>query len=128
MPTGDPGGHFLLALKGTTLMANAPSDTTVILNSVVKRCNAAYEDTLAAELAKGTSNWQAVDRAGNAYLRALPNLTAINAVRAYIACIGRAMTLGIVKKNDGSKLLYAAQVALASLPKPTPPPGRPAAK
>jgi len=100
-----------------------PSPTTTILNSVVKRCNAAYEDTIAAQTAKGLPIWEARTKAREAYMRSLPNLTAPNAVRAYIACIGRAMALEIVTKPEGAKLLYAAQIAMHALPRPSRKPG-----
>jgi hypothetical protein len=100
-----------------------PSPTTTILNSVVRRCNSAYEDTLAAETSRGLPIWEAQTKAKEAFMRALPNLTALNAVRAYIACIGRAMSLEIISKSEGAKLLYAAQIAMNALPKPPRRPG-----
>ncbi|UWZ84553.1 hypothetical protein [Occallatibacter riparius] len=103
----------------TTTTTGVASHTTV-LNSIVKLCNAAYEDTLAAEKARGLEIWKARDKAKEAFMRALPNLTARTSVCAYIACIGRAMALEIVTKPEGAKLLYAAQIAMNALPKPAP--------
>ncbi|UWZ83184.1 hypothetical protein [Occallatibacter riparius] len=102
---------------------DAASHTTV-LDSIVKLCNAAYEDTLAAEKARGLESWKARDKAKEAFMRALPNLTADTSIRAYIACIARAMSLEIVTKPEGAKLLYAAQIAMNALPKPAREAGR----
>lgn len=45
----------------------------------------------------------------------LPTLDRADAVRDFIACVAVGMLLGAITGADGARLLYAAQVATASL-------------
>jgi hypothetical protein len=53
------------------------------------------------------------------------HLTSQANIRGFIACIGHGMLIEIIRKDDGAKLLYAAQTALAALPRELKSAGRP---
>lgn len=50
-----------------------------------------------------------------AYKLAMPKMHDLPSIRAAIACIAQGITLEVFDGRDGSQLLYAAQVALATL-------------
>lgn len=49
--------------------------------------------------------------AGEAYRTALPPLTGAVNIRNFVACVAHGMVLNVFQPSEGSKLLYAAQVA-----------------
>jgi hypothetical protein len=68
------------------------------------------------EIANGT---KASDRAGaeassTAYMNALPGMSSPEETQAFIACVARGTALGIISAGDASRLLYAAQCAIAN--------------
>lgn len=95
--------------------AEFPPDAlpTAALN--VKRC--IVEATAAAARAdeEGLSAGERRRRAAAAYKLHLPVMDDKASVHAYIACIAEGISLNFINGNDGSKLLYAAQVALSML-------------
>jgi len=50
-----------------------------------------------------------------AYKLAMPKMDSLPTIRAAIACVAQGITLEVFDGRDGSQLLYAAQVALATL-------------
>ena len=52
-----------------------------------------------------------------AYRLAMPPLSGYQNICDFIACAGYGMLLGAIKESNGAKLLYAAQVALATVPR-----------
>ena len=55
---------------------------------------------------------QAVDEiAGAAFCKAIPPLRGRANIREFIDCVAHGMLINIIQPNQGSKLLYAAQVA-----------------
>jgi hypothetical protein len=70
--------------------------------------------------------------AGKAFRLAMPPLSGYRNICDFIACAGYGMLMGAIKSESGTKLLYAAQVALAPVPRESktqtrtePPPVRP---
>ena len=55
--------------------------------------------------------------AAKAYRVATPPLSGYQNTCGFIACAGYGMLLGAIKPAHGTKLLYAAQVALTAIPK-----------
>jgi len=53
----------------------------------------------------------ALKAAGEAFRVALPPLTGEANIGDFVACVAHGMVLGVFTANEGSKLLYAAQVA-----------------
>ena len=86
-------------------------------NPAVALCTEVWQKIHAATL-KQTGNVYTADRcAGKAFRLAMPPLSGYQNICDFIACAGYAMLLGAIKEENGTKLLYAAQIALATLPK-----------
>ena len=94
----------------------------------VALCVEGWEKTFRATLQKTGSVYSAKRCAVSVYRMAMPPLTGHQSIRDFIACAAYGMLLGAIKPEHGTKLLYAAQVALAAVPKEgkiqTPPPAR----
>jgi hypothetical protein len=73
----------------------------------------------AAEKAKNEGRSEAVIRKVGrlAYCNALPKLSGATNIRNFIACVTHAMALEILPGSEGTRLLYAAQVAQTALTK-----------
>jgi hypothetical protein len=95
-----------------------------LVNDAVARCCAAWEPAFTAERAKGRSPSHAADEAGSAYLNAMPPLCGYENIQDFIACAAHGIILGAIDEKRGSRLLYAAQIALAAFRAEPKPPGR----
>ncbi|HWG19836.1 MAG TPA: hypothetical protein VG225_04835 [Terracidiphilus sp.] len=87
------------------------------LNVTVQNCCNAYNKALIAERSKGVKGHEAREKAVEKYRDQMPYLSSQANIRGYIACVAHAMLIDIIRKDDGTKLLYAAQIALAALPR-----------
>ena len=76
-------------------------------------CLRATEQTLR----KGKSAQLARHMGRIAYCAAMPKLYGATNIRDFIACVTYAMALDIVPGNEGTRLLYAAQVAHMAITK-----------
>ena len=56
----------------------------------------------------------AAEASGTAYMNALPGMSSPEETQAFIACVARGTALGIISAGDASRLLYAAQCAIAN--------------
>jgi len=86
-------------------------------NHAVALCAGAWEKIHAATLEKTNSPCTAERCAAKAYRLALPPLTGYENICDFIACTSYGMLLGAIKPENGTKLLYAAQIALTTIPK-----------
>jgi len=80
-------------------------------NPAVARCYEAYTQAMkeAIERQKGRIG---VDKAAcKAYCNAMPTLSGLDNIRDFIACVAHGMAMDIIVSAQGTKLLYAAQVA-----------------
>ena len=94
--------------RNTPSAASAPVAAPV---AAVVRCAQAYEEANQAALDQRESEYTA-ERAGKkAYLKVMPPLIGRSNIRDFIACVSQAMCWEIIQPGDGTKLLYAAQVA-----------------
>lgn len=107
------------AMIDTTLTVSAPSDAVpsvpVSANNAVARCMGAWAGAYKAERAKHKSNFEASEVAEKAYRDTMPTLSGYENIRDFIACIANAMLIGAIADNKGTKLLYAAQIALTTV-------------
>jgi hypothetical protein len=110
------------APEAATTHAPAPSHT---LKDAVHNCRRAYNQALTAEKARGKSDHAAETKAAEAYCANLPILTTEGNIRAFIACVAHGMAIGVIGKDEGLKLIYAARTALISMPRESRPVGRP---
>jgi hypothetical protein len=85
----------------------------------IKRCCAAwqraYNATLEGTAGDNFDKMIAAREAGVAYCKAMPPLTGCENIRDFIACAAHGMLINAVPQKRGNQLLYAAQVAIASL-------------
>ncbi len=88
-----------------------PENKPIPENAAVLRCVSAYEDAYRAAMAQRKGEGLASFQAAKAYCKAIPPLTGITNIRNYIACVAHGMLTDIVLSDQGSRLLYAAQVA-----------------
>jgi len=84
-------------------------------NPAVQRCCEARERSLEFSRAKKIGNWDTEKFAAAAYCEAMPNLSGYENIRDFIACAAHGMVIRAIDRNEGPKLLYAAQVALSAL-------------
>jgi hypothetical protein len=92
------------------------------VNPAVALCSAAWKRVYHSAMEKGRGNYCACLDAGLAYRKAMPLLTGSENVSSFIACVAHGILIGAIEGKDGSKLLYAAQVALATVRnQPSPP-------
>ena len=94
----------------------------------VTRCQQAWAAARRDARAKGLQEYKITDLGQRAFCAAMPQLTSLDNIRAFIACIAAGILSGAVSYTDSTRLLYAAQVASTVVPRPTLPrrgPGRP---
>ncbi len=98
------------------------------IGAAIKRCCAAWRHAYNAALqgtpGSGMDKILAAHRAGPAYCQAMPPLSGGKNIRDFIACAAHGILIEAIPQKRANQLLYAAQVALASLnrgPKPRKP-------
>jgi len=87
--------------------------------SAIKRCSAAWKRSFDAFMESapksGFNKLYASQEAAEAYCRAMPPLTSHESIHDFIACTAQGILIGAIPSKQAGQLLYAAQVALASL-------------
>jgi hypothetical protein len=86
----------------------------------VVRCIQSWNRTMMKEVAAGTDILAARRLANASYKMVMPPLVGLANIKDFIACVSHGLLMGTIQSKDSTKLLYAAQVALAaqkSLPK-----------
>jgi hypothetical protein len=84
-------------------------------NPAVARCQVALERAFHAEMDCSRSRMLARKQARDAFRHALPELSSLENVGNFIACIAYAISVGVFVDGEGAELLYAAQISLKSL-------------
>ncbi|HEX4321346.1 MAG TPA: hypothetical protein VHZ52_10610 [Acidobacteriaceae bacterium] len=108
----------------------APASESVLTapepNPAVAYCRQAYRQAFKASREHGKKNYEWESDAREAYRRAMPPLSGRENIRDFIACLAYAMLTRWITSPESTQLLYAAQVANATLDKPAAgKPGRP---
>jgi hypothetical protein len=81
-------------------------------NPAVARCVQAYNSAYDASLQEPENNHRDAERAGKlAYRQSLPPLIGRRNIRDFTACIAHGMLLQVIDTVEGTRILYAAQVA-----------------
>ena len=80
-------------------------------NLVVDQCDQKFSEATEQALKEGKSEKLARYSGRLAYCAAMPKLSGAGNIRDFIACVTHAMALEILPGNEGTRLLYAAQVA-----------------
>ena len=86
-------------------------------NPAVALCTELWQKTHAATMEQTKSPYTADRCAAKVFRMAMPPLSGYQNICDFIACAGYGMLLGAIKEANGSKLLYAAQVALSTVPR-----------
>jgi hypothetical protein len=94
-----------------------PDECPSLKNHAVARCAAAWDNAYRASMLNSKSAYAAGNAAAKAYRQAMPSLCGEENICDFIACAGYGMLLGAIKEENGSKYLYAAQVAFGSIAK-----------
>jgi hypothetical protein len=95
-------------------------------NPAVARCMKAWIRAFKDARTQNKSEYESNKAAVKAYRDAMPSPCGYESVRDFIACVARAMLIGIIDGEDSTRLLYAAQVALGAVRRQPPVP-KPAA-
>ena len=97
--------------------------------AAIKRCTAAWKRSfdayMKASSGSGTDKIFAAHEANPAYCKALPPLAGYASTRDFIACVAHGILIEAIPQKRANQLLYAAQVALASLHYEPNPPKKP---
>lgn len=94
-----------------------PRDRTSRVDRALELCKAEWTRAYQLAQEKGLSAPKALRMASVAYKLAMPKMDSLPTIRASIACVAQGIQLEVFDGRDGSQLLYAAQVALATLRK-----------
>jgi hypothetical protein len=81
----------------------------------VQRCSEARDRCIRECRAKSLNSYDMAKRAAEAYCAAMPDLSGYENIRDFIACTSYGMVNGLIDAIEGSKFLYAAQVASSVL-------------
>jgi hypothetical protein len=81
----------------------------------VLRCQVALERAFRSEMNRSRSRMLARKHARDAFCQALPELSSLENLANFIACVAFAISTGVFADGKGAELLYAAQIALKSL-------------
>jgi hypothetical protein len=90
-------------------------DRTSRADKALAACKDAWSEAYAQAQEKGLPATKALRMAQVAYKLAMPKMDTLPGIRAAIAAIAQGIQLEVFDGRDGSQLLYAAQVALATL-------------
>jgi hypothetical protein len=105
-----------------------PEISSALLNEAVQFCTNAYNKAHSAARAAKEKDYECIKKANRAYKLAMPRLTNYTNMRSFLTCVTYGMIIEVFTYEQGSKLLYAAQIALRSLShetRDTRPAGRP---
>ena len=102
--------------------------TNAARSAAAERCAAEWNRVFREERAKREPEILARRAAAFAYRGAMPSLVDPESIRDFIACTAHGVLIGAIDAKDSSKLLYAAQVALAAQPRSSLPRKRTAAE
>ena len=103
------------AIQPSTVERKLADFSLRLENPAVALCNEVCQKIHAATL-KQTRN-TAERCAGKAFRLAMPPLSGYRNICDFIACAAYGTLLGAIKDENGSEFLYAAQVALATVPR-----------
>lgn len=83
-------------------------------NAAVALCYESYSRALEEAEEQGRGRAAAMLLARDVYRKAMPPLCGRENIRDFIACVAHGMLLKIIDSTEGTRLLYAAQVAQSS--------------
>lgn len=115
------------AIETTPAPIMAEDPIAVPENPAIARCLNAWASAYKLEKAKNNDHFEAVRKGNHSYHKVMPRLSGYENIRDFIACVAHGMLVGAIDGDDGTRLLYAAQVALGAVRR-QPMPEKPAKK
>jgi hypothetical protein len=106
--------QFAIAPASSPLAESLPPVSPAPISLAITRCVETYNRAYKAERASRRDEIAAIRSARRAFRAALPPLVGCENIRDFIACIAQGILLDVIDTADASKLLYAAQVAIAA--------------
>lgn len=115
-----------LAITGpstvTALSPDPPAGAPPSTQAALRKCRAAWQRAFNAKMKSYDSpspidDIFAAKEAAKAYSAAMPALAGPDGIRAFIACAAHGILIGAIPVDRAGSVLYAAQVALAALPR-----------
>ena len=105
----------------STSLKPGPGRKPTSAKTALRRCCAAWQRAFDAYMVPIKRNDQpnevlAAIEAGEAYRNAMPLLTGYEGIRDFIACTAHGILIGAIPTEISGRLIYAAQIALNSLP------------
>jgi hypothetical protein len=85
------------------------------VNPAVARCSAQWRRAYQGTISNGEGDYTARKNAGFAFRRAMPPLIGQENISSFIACVAHGILIDAIDGKDATRLLYAAQVALATV-------------
>jgi hypothetical protein len=93
--------------------SSAATVAAIADNPAVVRCCIAWQRAYDEEFANSRSSSFAAYAGAQAYRDSMPILVGFENIRDFIACTAQGILIGSIDERKSTKLLYAAQVALA---------------
>ena len=103
------------ALGPTPMPLELDVDSPALRNYGVARCVAAWDTAYRKKLATSKNKFAAADSAAKAFRQAMPPLRGYDNICDLIACASYGMLTKAIDADTGTKLLYAAQIAMATI-------------
>jgi hypothetical protein len=107
--------------NSSTTLSPGPGRKPTSAKTALRRCCAAWQRSYDAYLASikrpdDGDRTLATIGAGESYRNAMPLLTGYEGIRDFIACTAHGILIGAIPAEISGRLIYAAQIALNSLP------------
>ena len=106
-------GSYANPDPGQNIESGIPS-STIPRQAALQKCQEAYASAKSEAETQNKSLRDVNELAGAAFCRAMPPLRGRANIREFIDCVAHGMLINAIPANQGSKLLYAAQVAFTA--------------
>ncbi len=93
----------------------APALPPAETRSADTRCISAYNNAMKCAKDKGLADYYCTKAAERAFIDTIPRLHKPENIAGFIACITYAMLIGVIRLEEGTKYLYAAQIATQAM-------------
>jgi hypothetical protein len=88
-----------------------PNPFTPVHNPAVISCCEAYMEIIDAAVKQGISRYSVISEAEKAYRENMPPPSGPSTIRDFVACVTYGMVIGAINSSEGTRFLYAAQIA-----------------
>jgi hypothetical protein len=85
--------------------------TPAVHNPAVISCCEAYMEIIDAAAKQGISRYSVISEAENAYRETMPPPSSPSSIRDFVACVTYGMVIRAISSSEGTRFLYAAQIA-----------------